>query len=113
MSEPWEGHPDTYILKYTELRETVGLARYLRRINPHIRHQLAEFEDIFIYKGDRFVSAGYKLKYDDLREAVKRGLKELAQSHPEFDSTDLIPCKHKRLTLVEEDEPSKKLAKLE
>ena len=113
MSQLLEGHPDTYILKYTELRETVGLARYLRRINPHIRHQLAEFEDIFYYKGDRFVSAGYKLKYDDLREAVRKGLKELAQSHPEVDSRKLIHCEHRRLTQVEEDELSKKVVKLE
>ena len=46
MSQPLEGQTDSYIIKEVELKEVIGLARYLRRVNLHIWSQLMEFEDI-------------------------------------------------------------------
>ena len=77
----------------------IGLARYLRRVNLHIRSQLIEFEDIFDYNRDQIVSAGFKLKYDDLCEAVRKGLKEVVQSHPEFNGETSAPVSYTHLTL--------------
>ena len=80
MSQPLEGQTDSYIIKEAELRQVIGVARYLCRVNLQIRNQLIEFNDIYEHKGDRIVSAGFlKLKFDELRESVQKGLKEFNQ----------------------------------
>ena len=111
MLQPLEGLTDSYIIKEVELKEVLGLARYLRRVNLCIRSQLIEFEDIFDYSGDRIVSAGFKLKFDDLREAVRKGLKEVVQSHPEINGETSAHQKRKAQTQI--DEPTSKRIKWE
>ena len=111
MSQPLEGLTDSYIIKEAELKEVIGLARYLRRVNLQIRSQLIEFEDIFDYPSDCIVSAGFKLKFDDLREAVRKGLKEVVQSHPDIDSGNSAQPEQKAQTQL--DEPIIKRMKLE
>ena len=110
MLQPVEGHTDIHIIKEAELREVIGVARYLRKINLQIRNQLIEFEDIFDYSGDRVVSAGFKLKFDDLCEAVSKGLREFNQSHPELDSSN--SAQQKREAQTQQDEPAIKRTKL-
>lgn len=111
MSQLLEGHTETYIIKEADLRETLGLAKYLRRTSLQIKTLLTEFEDILDYKGDHFMSTGYKLKYDELREATRIAIKELTQSPSGIDHRRTIKHKNKELTQVEE--PPKKVTKWE
>ena len=112
MSQPLEGQTDSYIIKEAELRQVIGVARYLCRVNLQIRNQLIEFNDIYEHKGDRIVSAGFlKLRFDELRESVQKGLKEFNQSHPEIDGGNSAQQKRKAQTQI--DKPAIKHVKLE
>ena len=112
MSQPLEGQTNSYIIKEAELRQVIGVARYLCKVNLQIKNQLIEFNDIYKHKGDRIVSAGFlKLKFDELRESVQKGLKEFNQSHPEIDGGNSAQQKRKAQTQI--DEPAIKRVKLE
>ena len=112
MSQPLEGHTDTFIIKEAELRQVIGVARYLCRVNLQIRNQLIEFNDIYKHKGDRIVSAGFlKLKFEDLLESVQKGLKEFNQSHPDINGGNSAQQKRKAQTQI--DEPAIKRVKFE
>ena len=65
----------------------------------------------FDYNRDRIVSAGFKLKFDDLCEAVRKGLKEVVQSHPDVNSETSAQQKRKAQTQI--DKPAIKRIKWE
>ena len=105
MSQPLEGDTDVFIIKEAELRQVIGVARYLCRVNLQIRNQLIEFKNIYEHKGDRIVSAGFlKLKFDELCESVQKGLKEFNQSHPEIDSRNSGQQKREAPTQIDNSE---------
>lgn len=81
-----EEQPTSYTVRYADLRGLVGIACYLRRINPRLIDEINEFQDLLKNKQDCTISAERHSKLEQLKDAIHTSARELHDSY--FDSLD-------------------------